>query len=158
MVSVKGNIEQQQEQENLREEYRLLVESVKPQHNILKNCVMAFLVGGAICVIGQLFIDFFVSQGLGEREAAAVTAGTMVFLGAFLTGIGVYDQIGKIGGAGSIIPITGFANSIVAPAMEYKREGFLFGVGAKLFTVAGPVLVYGIITSCLIGNSYYLLL
>lgn len=157
MVAVKGNNEQQQEQENQREEYRLLVESVKPKHNILKNCVMAFLVGGTICVIGQLFLDFFISQGLGEREAAAVTAGTMVFLGAFLTGIGVYDQIGKIGGAGSIIPITGFANSIVAPAMEYKREGFLFGVGAKLFTVAGPVLVYGIITSSLIGIIYYLL-
>jgi stage V sporulation protein AC len=151
-----GNGEQQA-RENRQEEYRLLVESIKPKHNLLQNCVNAFLVGGAICLIGQLFLIFYSGQGLGEKEAAAATAGTMVFIGALLTGMGVYDKIGKFAGAGSIVPITGFANSIVAPAMEYKREGFVFGVGAKMFTVAGPVLVYGTLISCIIGIIYFLL-
>ncbi|HHV35742.1 MAG TPA: stage V sporulation protein AC [Syntrophomonadaceae bacterium] len=152
-----GNVEQQQEQEERQEEYRLLVDEIEPKHNIVKNCFFAFLVGGSICLIGQLFLTFFLTQGFGFNEAAAVTAGTMVVIGAFLTGIGVYDEIGRIGGAGSIVPITGFANSIVAPAMEYKREGFVFGVGARLFTVAGPVLVYGTLISCIIGLIYFLL-
>jgi len=151
-----GNGEQQVK-ENRQEEYRLLVESIKPKHNLLQNCVNAFLVGGAICLIGQLFLTFYSGQGLDEKAAAAATAGTMVFIGALLTGMGVYDKIGKFAGAGSIVPITGFANSIVAPAMEYKREGFVFGVGAKLFTVAGPVLVYGTLISCIIGIIYFLL-
>lgn len=154
---MKGNVEQQQEQENCLEEYRLLVDEIKPKHNVVKNCFYAFLVGGTICLIGQLFLTLYLGQGFGETEAVAVTAGTMIFLGAFLTGIGVYDKIGKIAGAGSIVPITGFANSIVAPAMEYKREGFISGVGARLFTVAGPVLVYGMLISCLIGIIYFLL-
>lgn len=156
-MPMKGNLEQQQEEEGQLSEYRQLVEEIKPKHNILKNCLRAFLVGGAICLIGQLFLTFYTGQGIGEKEAAAVTAATMIFLGAFLTGIGIYDQIGKYGGAGSIVPITGFANSIVAPAMEHKREGFVFGVGAKLFTVAGPVLVYGLIVSSLIGIIYFLM-
>lgn len=153
---MKGNVEQQQEQEDRLEEYRLLVDEIKPKHNLLKNCFYAFMVGGTICLIGQLFLTLY-SGSFGERDAAAVTAGTMVFLGAFLTGIGVYDKIGKIGGAGSIVPITGFANSIVAPAMEFKREGYVFGVGARLFNIAGPVLVYGTLVSCLIGIIYFLL-
>ena len=90
-------------------------------------------------------------------EASAAATATMVFIGAFLTGIGIYDEIGKFGGAGSIVPITGFANSIVSPAMEFKREGYVLGVGAKLFTVAGPVLVYGISTSIVVGIIYFLL-
>ncbi|MDD2555352.1 MAG: stage V sporulation protein AC [Syntrophaceticus sp.] len=152
---MKGNVEQQQEKEDTQEEYRLLVDEVKPKPNILKNCIRAFLVGGAICLIGQLFLTFYLGS-FGEMEAGALTSGTMVIIAAFLTGIGVYDQIGKFGGAGSIVPITGFANSIVAPAMEFKREGFVFGVGARLFNIAGPVLVYGMLVSCLIGIIYFL--
>ncbi|MEG3068095.1 MAG: stage V sporulation protein AC [Syntrophaceticus schinkii] len=154
---MKGNVEQQQEQEGRQEEYRLLVDEIKPKHNIVKNCFYSFLVGGTICLIGQLFMTLYLAQGFGEIDAAAVTAGSMVVLGAFLTGIGVYDEIGRIGGAGSIVPITGFANSIVAPAMDHKREGFVFGVGARLFTVAGPVLVYGTLISSIIGIIYFLL-
>lgn len=152
----KGNIEQREEKESQLAEYRMMVDQIKPGHNIFKNCLRAFLVGGGICLIGQLFLTLYTGQGLGEREAAAATAGTMVFLGALLTGLGVYDTIGKFGGAGSIVPITGFANSIVAPAMEFKREGFVFGVGARLFNIAGPVLVYGFIVSSLIGIITFL--
>ncbi len=137
-------------------EYQALINRVRPGHKYLKNAVLAFLVGGTICLIGQIILIIYAGQGLGPQEAQAATTATMVFLGAFLTGIGVYDQIGKYGGAGSIVPITGFANSIVAPAMEARREGLVLGVGAKLFTIAGPVLVYGFLTSVLIGICYFL--
>jgi stage V sporulation protein AC len=150
------NLEQQRQQE-MQKEYQELIKQLKPKTRILRNCVYAFLVGGIICLIGQFFLQIYTGQGLGEREAGAATAATMVFLGAFLTGLGVYDVLGKYGGAGSIVPITGFANSIVAPAMEFKREGFVFGVGARLFTIAGPVLVYGFLISALIGIISFLL-
>ncbi len=150
------NLEQQRQQE-MQKEYHVLVEQIKPKTRVLRNCILAFLVGGFICLIGQIFLQIYLGQGMGEREAAAATATTMVFLGAFLTGLGIYDVIGKYGGAGSIVPITGFANSIVAPAMEFKREGFVFGVGARLFTIAGPVLVYGFLISALIGIIFYLI-
>lgn len=141
----------------LQKEYQDLVKSVKPKPAVLKNAVLAFIVGGSICLVGQLLLWFFRKQGLSESEAGAATSTIMVFLGALLTGLGVYDVIGKYGGAGSMVPITGFANSIVAPAMEFKREGFVFGLGARLFTVAGPVLVYGFLVSAVIGLIYYLL-
>lgn len=147
---------EQQRQQEMQKEYQELVKEVKPKPRVLRNCILAFLVGGVICLIGQAVLQIYLSQGLGEREAGAATAATMVFLGAFLTGLGVYDVIGRYGGAGSIVPITGFANSIVAPAMEFKREGFVLGVGARLFTIAGPVLVYGFLISALIGIVYFL--
>lgn len=103
------------------------------------------------------YYKFFVSLGLARLEASTAATATMIFLGALLTGLGIYDEIGKFAGAGSIVPVTGFANSIVSPAMEFKREGYVMGVGAKLFTVAGPVLVYGIATSIVVGFAYYLL-
>jgi stage V sporulation protein AC len=139
------------------EEYQALINRVRPRYKYFQNAVMAFLVGGAICLTGQIILQIYIGQGLGPQEAQGATTATMVFLGAFLTGIGVYDLIGKYGGAGSIVPITGFANSIVAPAMEARREGFVFGVGARLFTIAGPVLVYGFLISVLIGIGYFLL-
>lgn len=139
-----------------QQDYQNYVKQKLPTPPILKNCIMAFLVGGFICVIGQLVMNFFISQGLSLKEAGPPTSAVMVFLGAFLTGIGVYDRIGRIAGAGSIIPITGFANSIVSPAMEFKREGYVFGLAAKMFVVAGPVLVYGLTTSALIGFLYYI--
>lgn len=141
-----------------QKEYLQLVNSLKPKPPYLKNLIMAFLVGGLICLLGQFILNFYISIGLDiEKEAPSATSATLVFLGAFLTGLGVYDQIGKRAGAGSIVPITGFANSIVAPAMEFKSEGYVFGVAAKMFVVAGPVLVYGITTSALIGLIYYFL-
>jgi len=139
------------------EEYRTLTHQYTPKPTYVKNVVRAFVVGGIICAIGQVIINVFVGLGLPPNEASAAGTVAMIFIGALLTGLGVYDEIGKFGGAGSIVPVTGFANSIVAPAMEFKREGFVLGVGAKLFTVAGPVLVYGIATSIVIGIVYFLL-
>jgi len=139
------------------ENYKTLSQQFTPRPTILKNVIRAFVVGGVICVIGQVIINLFVAGGLSSIEASTAATATMIFLGALLTGLGVYDDIGKFAGAGSIVPVTGFANSIVAPAMEFKREGYILGVGAKLFTVAGPVLVYGITTSIVVGIIYYLL-
>ena len=123
----------------------------------MKNCIAAFIVGGFICDVAQFISNTAKSYGYNQEAVSSITAASMVFLGAFLTGIGIYDRIGKFAGAGSIVPITGFANSMVSPAMEFKREGFVFGVGAKMFILAGPVLVYGISASILIGIIYYLL-
>ncbi|WAM33754.1 stage V sporulation protein AC [Caldicellulosiruptor morganii] len=143
---------------NLKEkrtkEYQDMVKASEPGTNILKNCIFAFLTGGIICDIGQAFLNIY-STYLPKDETQTLTSITMIFLGAFLTGIGVYDKIGRFAGAGSIVPITGFANSIVSPAVEYKKEGFVFGVGSKMFLIAGPVLVYGISTSIIIGLIYY---
>ncbi|HWR18285.1 MAG TPA: stage V sporulation protein AC [Clostridia bacterium] len=132
--------------------YQANVSKKMPKSKVLLQCVKAFVAGGIICTIGQLINDFGTYRlMLDEKDAAAFTAIVMVFLGATLTGIGVYDKIGSWAGAGSVVPITGFANSIVAPAMEFKREGYVMGVGAKLFSLAGPVLVYGISASIIIG-------
>ena len=139
------------------EQYKTLTEKYTPKPTIVKNVVRAFVVGGIICSIGQVIINLYVTFGLAHLEASTAATATMIFIGALLTGLGLYDDIGRFGGAGSIVPITGFANSIVSPAMEYKREGFVLGVGAKLFTVAGPVLVYGISTSIVVGIVYFIL-
>ncbi|HEY8875624.1 MAG TPA: stage V sporulation protein AC [Desulfosporosinus sp.] len=139
------------------EEYKTLTKQYTPKPTIVKNVVRAFIVGGIICSIGQVIINSYVLLGMPQLEASAAATATMIFIGAFLTGLGIYDKIGKFAGAGSIIPITGFANSIVSPAMEFKREGYVLGVGAKLFTVAGPVLVYGISTSIVVGIIFFLL-
>lgn len=139
------------------EQYKTLTQQFTPKPTIVKNVVRAFFVGGIICAIGQVIINLYSAIGLSRVEASTAGTATMIFLGALLTGLGVYDKIGKFGGAGSIVPVTGFANSIVSPAMEFKREGYVMGVGAKLFTVAGPVLVYGIATSIVIGFVYFFL-
>mgnify|MGYP001216079885 CR=1 FL=1 len=137
------------------EEYQKYVYEKMPKSNIVKNCILAFLVGGVICTLGQVVLNIGKNYyNLDTESAATFTSIVMIFLGAILTGIGVYDDIGKVGGAGSIVPITGFSNSIVSPAMEFKREGYVLGVGAKMFVVAGPVLVYGIGSSVLIGLIY----
>ena len=132
--------------------YQKLVKERMPKSRTLSQCIRAFISGGIICCIGQLMHNW-AQQGMGldEKGTAAFTAIVMVFLGATLTGIGVYDKIGEWSGAGSIVPITGFANSIVSPAMEFKREGFITGTAAKLFTIAGPVLVYGVGSSVIVG-------
>lgn len=138
--------------------YKKYVDDISPKPTYIKNYTLAFVVGGIISVIGQIINNSYIKfAGLDKMGAATATSITLIFIGAFLTGIGIYDIIGKRAGAGSIIPITGFANSIVSPAMEYKREGYVLGVGANLFKIAGPVLVYGIGSSILCGLIYYIL-
>lgn len=131
--------------------YQKYVEKKSPNSPILQNCIRAFFVGGLICIIGQLIFFFCTYKGLDETSANTVVSIILIGLAAFLTSINVFNRIGKFAGAGSLIPITGFSNSIVSSAMEYKSEGFILGVGSKMFTVAGPVLVYGISSSVIIG-------
>ena len=140
-----------------KEDYQKYVDDKSPKSPIFMDCIKAFLVGGLICSLGQLIFYFAMSRGLEEKLCYTVVSITLVFLSSFLTALNIFNRIGKFAGAGSLIPITGFANSIVAPAMEYKSEGYVMGVGAKMFTVAGPVLVYGISTSIIVGLIYILL-
>lgn len=139
------------------EEYQNLTKSVTPKPKVILNSLRAFFVGGLICAIGQLMINVLSMSGLERTESSTAATAILILLGALLTGLGVYDEIGKFAGAGSIVPVTGFSNSVVAPALEFKREGYVMGVGARLFTVAGPVLVYGITTSIVVGIIYYLM-
>lgn len=145
------------DQSNKNKAYQNYVDTKIPKPNIFKNCVWAFFSGGAICTVGQVIHNVIESiYDYSHMDVSNITTLVMVFIGALLTGIGVYDIIGKRAGAGSLIPITGFANSIVAPAMEFKKEGFIMGVAAKMFVLAGPVLVYGIGSSAIIGVLYYI--
>jgi stage V sporulation protein AC len=134
-----------------KKEYQKFAEDKIPKPTYFRNNMAAFIVGGLICVIGQLVLNFLLKNGLNQKDAGLATTIILVFIGSLLTGLGVYDKIGKFAGAGAAIPITGFANSIVAPAMEFKREGFIFGVASKMFVIAGPVLVYGVGSSILVG-------
>ena len=141
-----------------RARYAQLVERFAPRSEMGVGLFRAFWVGGTICAIGQVIMDLYTNGlQLGMQAASTATSITLVFLSALLTGIGVYDRIGKYAGAGSIVPITGFANSVVSPAMEFRREGLVMGVGAKLFTLAGPVLVYGISGSIIVGLIVFFL-
>ncbi len=128
-----------------------------PRVPLLRNLVAAFVVGGAICTVGQMVANFFQWLGFSPADGAGPVAGTMIFLGALFTGLGVYDRLGYFAGMGAALPITGFANAIVSPAMEFKREGLVQGVGARMFEVAGPVLVYGLTVSFVIGAVRYFL-
>ena len=139
---------------NTQKDYQEYVNQKSPNSPILKNCFNAFLVGGLICTIGQFIMEICKYRGLENEASGTITSIILIFLSAFLTALNIFNKIGKFAGAGSLIPITGFANSIVSPAMEYKSEGYVMGVGAKMFTVAGPVLVYGISTSILVGIVY----
>lgn len=133
------------------QEYQQLVDQVKPKPPVVKNCIWAFIVGGLICTLAQVIANIFISSGMSISDAYSSTSSIMIVLSAFFTGIGIYDALGKRAGAGSIVPITGFANAIVASAMEFKREGYIFGVGARIFSVAGPTLVFGFVVAVLIG-------
>ena len=133
------------------QKYSDYVDKKSPNSPILKNCFNAFWVGGLICSIGQIIFDFCKFKGLDVQLSNTVVAIVLIGIAAFLTGLNIFNKIGKFAGAGSLIPITGFANSIVSPAIEYKSEGYVMGVGAKMFTVAGPVLVFGISASVIIG-------
>lgn len=158
--NIRKDLENQQNQINTHFQLIYKSKAVKaaPPIPILKNCLAAFFVGGLICTLGQIILNTFTLNGFTENQAAAMTSIVLITLSALLTGIGVYDKIGKFAGAGSMVPITGFANSIVSSALEFKKEGYVYGVGYKIFMVAGPVLLYGTLVSALIGLIYYIIL
>lgn len=137
-----------------KQEYQKFVEKKSPNSPILKNCFNAFWVGGLICTIGQIISNICKERGFDIATSGTIVSIILIGFAAFLTGLNLFNKIGKFAGAGSLIPITGFANSIVSPAMEYKSEGYVMGVGGKIFTVAGPVLVFGISASILVGIIY----
>ena len=137
-------------------QYDALVREMSPKSPIWKDCLNAFWIGGLICTLGQVFINWYASLGLEKQDASAAASMTLVALSALLTGLSLYDNIAKYAGAGTLVPITGFANSISAPAVEFKTEGFVLGVGAKMFTIAGPVIVYGVSASVVYGLIYWL--
>lgn len=136
---------------NTQKEYKDYVDKKSPNSPILKNCFNAFWVGGLICSIGQIIMNFCMYKGMDNTSASTVASISLIAISAILTSLNIFNRIGKFAGAGSLVPITGFANSIVSPAIEYKSEGYVMGVGGKMFTVAGPVLVFGISSSVIIG-------
>ena len=138
-----------------KQQYDEMVKKASPNSPTATDCLKAFVSGGLICVIGQLLLDFFAGQGISEKDAAMWESITLIGLSAILTALGIYERLGKFCGAGTIVPITGFANSVVSPAVEFKKEGMVFGMAAKMFVVAGPVIVYGTLTSMLVGLVYY---
>ena len=137
-------------------EYQTLTEEMSPKSPMWKDCVTAFVVGGLICTLGQVFINCYSKWGLDKDTAGTAASMTLVALSALLTGLSLYDNIAKYAGAGTLVPITGFANAISAPAVEFKTEGFILGVGAKMFTIAGPVIVYGVSASVVYGLIYWI--
>ncbi len=137
-------------------QYDQLVQSLAPKSPMGRDCLNAFWIGGVICVIGQVFLNLYTSLGLDKDAAGTATCMSLVTLSALLTGLSIYDNIAKHAGAGTLVPITGFANAISAPAIEFKTEGFVLGVGAKMFTIAGPVIVYGLSASVVYGIIYYI--
>lgn len=138
-----------------KKEYGNYVKQVTPVYSVWKNMLRAFLVGGIICTIGQAFLGIYGAMGMEKETAASWTTLSLVALSVILTGFNIFPKIVKYGGAGALVPITGFANSVVAPAIEYKAEGQVFGVGCKIFTIAGPVILYGIFTSWALGLIYW---
>lgn len=138
-------------------EYNEYVKKKTPNSKIFSNCIKAFISGGIICVIGQCILTLLKKWGLDEEAAGTFTSIILIFLGALLTGLDIYPNIAKFAGAGTIVPITGFANSVVSPALEAKPEGMILGVGAKIFTIAGPVILYGIFASWIAGLIYWII-
>ena len=140
---------------------RRYLERVKERESrspLAKNCFFAFLFGGGICALGQLFLSLYLAVGMPESEAGTLVTVTLIFLSALLTGIGVFDSVARVAGAGTLVPVTGFANAVVSPALDNKSEGLVMGVGAKIFTVAGPVLLYATLSGALYGVIYRLVL
>ena len=139
-------------------QYQDYVKQHTPVHNVWTNMLKAFLTGGSICTIGQLISNYCKTLGLSEKDCGAWTAIVLVLFSVILTGLNVYSKIANWGGAGALVPITGFANSVAAPAIEFKKEGYVFGVGCKIFTIAGPVILYGILLSWILGIIYWILI
>ncbi len=143
-------------EEKKQKEYTQYVKEKTPVHNVYKNMIKAFIVGGIICAIGQVILNYCKNQGLSEDVSGSWCSLILVLLSVILTGFNVYPKIAKWGGAGALVPITGFANSVAAPAIEFQKEGQVFGIGCKIFTIAGPVILYGIVTSWALGIIYWL--
>lgn len=137
-------------------EYDRLVKELSPRSPMWRDCLNAFWIGGLICAIGQLIMNGYLALGLDKEQAGTAMSMTLVALSALLTGLSLYDDIAKRAGAGTLVPITGFANAIASPAVEFKTEGFILGVGAKMFTIAGPVIVYGVSASVVYGIIYWI--
>lgn len=137
-----------------QQEYSKMVEKASPNSPILTNCLKAFFSGGFICGIGQLLLDYLGKTHTAD-EAALLVSAILIVASAILTGLGIYEKLGKVCGAGTIVPITGFANSVVSPAIEFKKEGYVLGMAAKMFVLAGPVIVYGTLSSVIVGLVYY---
>ena len=138
-------------------QYDAFVKELSPRSPVWRDCLWAFCVGGGICTLGQVFINWYSSLGLGKQDASGAASMTLVAIAALLTGLSLFDDIAKRAGAGTLVPITGFANAIAAPAVEFQTEGFILGVGAKMFTIAGPVIVYGVSASVVYGMIYWLM-
>ena len=138
-----------------QQEYDKMVKQASPNSPVFMDCVKAFLSGGLICTLGQVLLNVYKGMDLSEADAGLWVSITLIGLSALLTALGLYEKLGKYCGAGTIVPITGFANSVVSPAIEFKKEGMVFGMAAKMFIVAGPVIVYGTLTSMLVGFIYY---
>ena len=136
-------------------EYKRIVKDLEETSPVIKDCIWAFCVGGAICMLGQFFVNFW-GRWLEQEQAGTAASMTLVALSALFTGLSLYDDLAKHAGAGTLVPITGFANAIAAPAVEFKTEGFILGVGAKMFTIAGPVIVYGVSASVIYGLIYWI--
>lgn len=139
-----------------KEKYSEMVKKLSPNSPIITNCIKAFIVGGIICCLGQLINNICKNYGFSTEESSTYTSMILILIASILTGLGLYSKIGKFAGAGSIVPITGFSNSVTAPAIEFKKEGFILGLGAKIFIVAGPVILYGTLTSVIVGIIYYI--
>lgn len=139
-----------------KDDYSKMVDKASPNSPILLNCLKAFLFGGLICTLGQVIMELLRMAGLSEKEMLAGTSSILIIITAILTGIGVFDKIASQAGAGTIVPITGFANSVVSPALEFKHEGFILGTAAQMFTIAGPVIVYGTASSFIYGLIIYI--
>lgn len=138
-----------------RQEYGSMVKKASPPSPLFKDCLMAFLFGGGLCVLGELIIQWGQMGGMEEKAARGLCSVALIFLSVLLTGLQVYDNIAKVAGAGTLVPITGFANAVASPAIEFKTEGFVLGLGAKMFTIAGPVIVYGTVASVVYGVVYW---
>jgi stage V sporulation protein AC len=134
-----------------KKEYGKFVEARAEKSPLFKDCAFAFAIGGAICVVGQVIMDFFTTMGLEKTDAGTATSISLVLLSALLTGLNLYNKLARYGGAGTLVPITGFANAVVSPAIDFKSEGYITGMAAKMFTVAGPVIVFGVTASVVYG-------
>ncbi len=152
-----SNVVREQDTQKRNQMYNKYVKQETPKFSVLKNSIKAFIIGGIICTIGQAFIAYYQYLGAEEEIAKSYNTVTLVFLAILFTGLGLYQKLAKFGGAGTLVPITGFANSVAAPAVEYKKEGQVFGVGCKIFTIAGPVILYGIFSTWVLGLIYYIL-
>lgn len=147
--------EKSKEKLKKEQEFQEMVKKVSPNSKIVSNCVKAFLVGGAICCFGQFITNILGNYGFSKNDTSMYTSLILIFLASLLTGLGLYSKLGKFAGAGSIVPITGFSNSVTSPALEFKKEGYILGLGAKIFIIAGPVILYGVLTSVIVGIIYY---